>query len=167
MRRSAEAEAAAWRGLAVRPARIEDAEAMAPLSVQLGYVSSRREVERRLAPLLVQPEHTVLVAEVGDSIVPAAPASPKIVAWIHAFVKRTVESDPAVEIGGLVVDEAWRRLRVGRLLMEHAERWARTVACTTVTVRSSMTRRAAHAFYQSLGYTMVKRQKVFRKTLER
>jgi GNAT superfamily N-acetyltransferase len=149
--------------MAVRPVRIEDAEALARLSLQLGYPSSREEVERRLSALLNQPEHIVLVAETHNA--QARRAGLQVVAWVHAFVERTVESDPTVEIGGLAVDEAWRGRGVGQLLMEHAEHCALCVMCPTITVRSNTVRRRAHAFYQRLGYTVVKSQRVFRKTI--
>ena len=153
------------RRLAVRPASVEDAEALARLSLQLGYPSSREEVERRLGPLLGQPGHAVLIAEAEREGDRAPGEGTQVVGWIHGFVERTVESDPTVEIGGLVVDEAWRGRGVGRLLMAYVERWARSVACNTVTVRSNVTRERSHAFYQTLGYAAVKSQQVFRKTV--
>jgi GNAT superfamily N-acetyltransferase len=49
--------------------------------------------------------------------------------------------------------------------MQQAERWARGTGCPSVTVRSNVLRTGAHAFYQRLGYRLVKKQKVFRKRL--
>ncbi len=148
--------------VSIRPARIEDAEALAALSGQLGYPSSRAAVERRLVPLLSQSAHVILLAEANG----ASPGTqPHVVGWIHGFVKHTIEADPMVELGGLVVDEAWRGHGVGRLLIEAVERWTRSVGCSAVTVRCNAMRERAHAFYQNLGYGAVKTQRVFRKSI--
>jgi len=160
---AAEPEAPAREQLTVRPATIEDAGALARLSVQLGYPTSREQVESRLGTILGKPEHAVLVAEVESGSDGTPKTGPQVVAWIHGFVQRVVESDPTVQLGGLVVDEAWRGRGAGRLLLEHVERWACSVGCATVTVRSNVIREQAHEFYQKMGYNAVKVQRVVRK----
>ena len=156
----AQAETGSQTSFTIRPARIEDAEALAGLSGQLGYPSSPDEVKRRLVPLLGQAGHVILIAEANGR-----ETHPHCLGWIHGFIKHTIEADPAVELGGLVVDEAWRGQGVGRLLIEAVERWARSVECGTVTVRCNAIRERAHAFYQNLRYSMVKTQRVFRKNI--
>jgi len=52
---------------------------------------------------------------------------------------------------------------VGRLLMQQAEQWAREQGYSEVILRSNVIRARAHKFYESLGYTPIKSQKVFRK----
>ncbi len=150
--------------LAIRPARIEDAEALARLSGQLGYPSPLPAVERRLAQLLDRPGHAVFVAE-HDVGAGATPSDPQVIGWIHAFGELTIESDATAELGGIVVDEAWRGRGAGRLLIERAEQWAREAGCVTLTARTNILRERAHAFYQSLGYSLVKNQRVFRKSV--
>lgn len=152
-------------GVSIRPARVEDGEVLAQLSGQLGYPSSRAEVERRLVPLVGQPAHALLIAEAEPEGGGTAGTRPQVVGWIHGFIKHTIEADPMVELGGLVVDEAWRGRGVGRLLIEAVERWARSVECATVTVRCNAIREQAHVFYQNLDYSVVKTQRVFRKSL--
>jgi GNAT superfamily N-acetyltransferase len=145
----------------IRPATLGDAEPLARLAGQLGYPSSPDEVERRLKQILARPEHTVLVAEARQ-----AQAGRDLAGWVHAYVVRTVESDPTVQIGGLVVEESWRGRGVGRLLMAEAERWARSTDGAAVTLRSNVIREGAHAFYQRLGYALIKSQQVFRKAIQ-
>jgi GNAT superfamily N-acetyltransferase len=146
--------------LAVRPAAAPDAEALARLSGQLGYPSSREALDRRLAEILRRPEHAVFVAEThGDR------GEPRIAGWIHAAVTRTVESDPSVEVCGLVVEESLRGGGIGERLLEEAERWTRCLGLSTIIVRSNVIRERAHAFYQRLGYEVVKSQRVFRKQI--
>jgi GNAT superfamily N-acetyltransferase len=146
--------------IAIRPASIDDAEALANLSGQLGYPSSPLDLKRRLAPMLGQAGHAIFVAEAKEP-------EPRqhCVGWIHGFIKHTLEADPAVELGGLVVDEAWRGQGVGRLLIDAVERWARSVECGTLTVRCNVVRERAHVFYRKLGYSAAKTQRVFRKNI--
>ena len=132
---------------------------MARLAGELGYPSTREQVAARLDEILDRTDHAVFVAEsdeVGDG-------GKRVTGWIHAFVQRTIESDPTVEICGLVVAEGSRGCGIGRLLMEQAERWGRGTRCSTMTVRSNIVRERAHKFYQRLGYSLVKTQRVFRK----
>ena len=140
----------------VRRARKEDAAAIAGLAGQLGYPSTKEQVERRLERVLTDSEHALFVAEMPGE---------RIGGWLHAFSYHVVESDPRVEVAGLVVDETQRGTGVGRLLMQSAEDWAREKSYTGVGLRSNIVRHAAHAFYQSIGYKIPKTQHVFRKEL--
>jgi GNAT superfamily N-acetyltransferase len=140
----------------IRPVRADDAERVAVLCGQLGYPASREAVERRLHQIRRDEQHGVWVAESPDGTV---------VGWVHGYVCRSVAEDAQVEIGGLVVDERHRRRGVGRLLVEHVERWARERDCWAVHVRSNVIREDARAFYESIGYALVKAQRVFRRPL--
>jgi GNAT superfamily N-acetyltransferase len=92
-------------------------------------------------------------------------SSAKVVGWVHAFASRLVESDPHAEIGGLVVNERFRGRGVGKLLLRHAERWARQKDLSSIYLRSNVIRKGAHVFYESLGYQNIKTQHAFRKAL--
>jgi len=142
--------------VSVRVATIEDAERMAQLSTQLGYPSSRKDVERRFRLIAHDPDHAVYVAVLADGLV---------VGWLHAYVRRLMESDTTAEIGGLVVDEHHRGAGAGRLLLNHVERWACEKGCGAVTLRTNIIREGAHKFYLDRGYALVKTQHAFRKML--
>lgn len=141
----------------VRRARKEDAAAIAELSGQLGYPSTKEQVERRLVHVLADSAHTLFVAEMTGG---------HIGGWLHVFGYHVVESDPRAEVGGLVVDEAQRGAGIGRLLMQNAENWAREKGYAAVGLRSNIVRHDAHAFYQRIGYKIPKTQHVFRKELQ-
>lgn len=138
----------------IRRARKEDAAAIADLAGQLGYPSTREQVERRLERVLPDAAHAVFVAQ--------APGG-KMAGWMHVFGYHVLEADPRAEVAGLVVDAAQRGGGVGRLLMQQAEQWAREKGYTAVNLRSNIVRHEAHAFYQRIGYEMPKTQHVFRK----
>jgi len=139
----------------LRPARLADAPAFADLATQLGYPSSPRQVEERLATVLEDPKHLILAAVSGG----------RVVGWAHAYVCCLVESDTFAELGGLVVDEASRGKGVGGKLLEKVEDWARQKGCGAVAVRSNVIRHEAHKFYAARGYEQIKTQHSFRKLL--
>ncbi len=82
---------------------------------------------------------------------------------MHVGELLTLESDPAAEVFGLVVDAAHRGRGVGRLLMEAAEAWAARQGYAEVRLRSNVVRKDAHEFYGRLGYEVSKTQANFRK----
>jgi GNAT superfamily N-acetyltransferase len=134
----------------------DDAEGVATLSTQLGYPSTAEETLRRFRGIGDAPDARVWVAQAPDGA---------IVGWIHLFGNRLLESDPDIEIGGLVVHEDARGRGVGRALVSAAEDWARERGYTMVSVRSNVIRREAHEFYKGLGYEPTKSQFKFRKKL--
>jgi GNAT superfamily N-acetyltransferase len=142
--------------ISIRPARREDAAALASLSGQLGYAASPQEIESRLARILSDRDHLVLIAE----------SAGQPVGWIHGAIVEAMESGRSVEIMGLVVEEQRRGAGVGRALLAHVEAWAREKGETKVTLRSNVIRTRAHAFYQRLGYEITKTQHAFRKILK-
>ena len=140
----------------IRRAVAADAERIAILAGLLGYPSTAEDVLRQLPRLQASLEHAVFVAEAPDGLV---------VGWLHVHANHVVEFDPRAEVGGLVVDEKFRGSGMGRLLMQHAEQWAREKGYSEVVLRSNVIRTGAHKFYESLGYTVTKTQKHFRKVL--
>jgi GNAT superfamily N-acetyltransferase len=102
----------------------------------------------------------VFLAELGDG-----PEAGAVIGWVHVHEGRLVDSDPRAEVSALIVAEGYQGRGAGRLLMEHAERWARSRGFQTVLLRSNVIRTRAHAFYEKLGYETIKSQKVFRKKL--
>lgn len=143
------------KGRVIRLARPEDASALASLSHELGYPATPAQIASRLARILDDPAEVVCVAE----------AAGRPIGWVHAADVQTLESGRSAEIRGLVVKEEHRGTGAGRALMERVESWARERGCGRVTLRSNVIRSEAHAFYQRLGYTIVKTQHAFRKDL--
>lgn len=143
--------------LTIRPAKTEDAEALASLATQLGYPSTTDQTLERFRVLQARPnEDTVIVAEMNG----------QVVGWVHAHTYRLLMDAPEVEIGGLVVDESIRGQGIGERLMEAAEVWAHKLNCSSIYVRSNTNRTRAHEFYKALGYEIVKSQYALRKMLK-
>jgi len=140
----------------IRFAALVDAPGIALLSAQLGYPAEPAEVERYLSRFLGDPDHVVFVAEVtgGD-----------LCGWVHVFLSRRLFMPPFAELGGIVVDETFRRLGIGAALLTRAEAWAAGEACTLFRIRSNALRTASHAFYERMGYTASKSQRIYDKKL--
>jgi len=143
------------RTIRIRAARITDASPIAALSEQLGYPCSTARLRRRLRNLLEDHDSGIWVAEVEDETVAG---------WIHVFIKQVLESDREAEIGGLVIDKAFRNQGVGRALVQRAERWAKARRLKSVYLRSNIVRKDSHGFYERLGYKIIKTQYAFRKS---
>ena len=142
--------------ISIRTGRDSDADAVTSLTAQLGYDVAPSGVSERLAHILERTDQRFLIAEEGG----------QPVGWLHAAVAEFVEADPFVVIAGLVVDRNWRGKGIGRMLMHHAEQWAREQRCSIVRLWSSAGRVSAHRFYEHLGYTHIKTQHAFAKSLE-
>lgn len=140
----------------VRRATMTDAPQLALLAGQLGYPSTAEQVVERLREILEHADHVILVAE---------DQSRGIAGYIEIFPFRTIGAEPRIEIASLVVDESCRSQGVGRLLMKHAEGWARGRGFREAGLRSNVIRERAHQFYEDLGYRVNKTQKSFRKLL--
>jgi GNAT superfamily N-acetyltransferase len=133
-----------------------DAEQVAALSGELGYPSTPAQIEARFRAIEGNPDSRVLVA---------ADAEGRVRGWVHVFGHHLMESEGAAEVGGLVVDSRMRGRGIGRTLMAAAEAWARGRGYVRVTLRSNTIRAETHRFYQGLGYTIVKSQHKFQKSL--
>jgi uncharacterized damage-inducible protein DinB len=64
-----------------------------------------------------------------------------------------------------VVDPSCRRQGVGGRLVEAVETWAMARGLDVIVVRSNVTRRESHPFYERHGYTRAKTQHAYRKSL--
>jgi len=130
-------------GVTFRPAARADASAIAALVTQLGYPTAPAEMEQRLRRLLVQPEYTIVVAELAGEIAGLA----------AAYLGHALEFDSAYgQLTGLVVDERWRGRGLGRLLMERMEDALRDRGATIFVLTSGYRRAEAHKFYEHIGY---------------
>lgn len=141
----------------IRNAVAGDAAALVPLYADLGYPSSGDEMMRRLARVLADDNHRVLVA---------CDAAGAVIGCVHIGRLMSLDADLAGQILGLVVAEKTRRLGVGRALMAEAEKWAQAKQCVKVILRSSVRRTEAHQFYERIGYRNLKTQYAFRKDLQ-
>jgi GNAT superfamily N-acetyltransferase len=107
------------------------------------------------------------VADEGLRRVFVAEVDGEVVGWVDVFARRMLLADGMAEVSGLVVADGFRGRGIGARLMQATEKWAVSVGCTVMRVRSNIIRKQAHRFYtERLGYSVVKQQRVFGKKLK-
>ena len=130
---------------------------MALLNDELGYAAEPEVMRNRMLAIL---------ASSADLLIVAVDASGTMAGWLQAHSAHIIESGFRVEIVGLIVSSEFRRRGVGRALVLAAEQWAETVSAKAVVVRSNANRLESHAFYPALGFSPIKTQRVYRKSLD-
>ncbi|CAH0179132.1 Aminoglycoside N(6')-acetyltransferase type 1 [Pedobacter sp. Bi27] len=135
----------------IREISEKDAESVATLSTQLGYESDIKQTSARIKRINNSNENCAFVALVDG----------KVVGWIHGFYTLRLESDPFIEIGGLIVDENYRNLKIGKQLIENVNLWAKKHQVKKLKVRCNIKRTESHKFYERLGFKENKRQIAF------
>lgn len=131
-------------GIAIRLATLADSEALARLTTELGYATSPRQMERRLATIVGDLSYRTFVACDGDAIVGLA----------GTRIGPMYEIDqPYGQIMALVVAGAHRRRGVGVRLVQAAEAHFIERGAAVSIVTSANRRADAHAFYETHGYT--------------
>ena len=139
----------------IRRAVADDIPAIARLAAQLGGATELSQLTPRLQRIVEHASHAVFVCEGDTGPCGFAAAEHRLLLALGEWV----------ELTSLVVDEDAQRQGYGAQLVSAVEAWATRRAVTQVLVRSSVTRTAAHAFYPSLGYTHLKTQHVYSKTM--
>jgi GNAT superfamily N-acetyltransferase len=138
----------------IREITLEDAEAVARLSGELGYPVSAQQMAGRIRAQLKLPDHaTYLAAQAGG----------EVVGWIDIGITHHLQADPYAEIGGFVVSGEVRSLGIGKKLLARAEGWAGERGVRRVLVRSQIARERAHQFYLREGYQRTKTSAIFTK----
>jgi GNAT superfamily N-acetyltransferase len=140
----------------IRLAQKGDIPMLVNLSDQLGYLISDAIVRRNLEIISDDRNQKIYVAELTGI---------GVVGWVHVFITRRIEDEPFSEIGGLIVDEGWRRKGIGKQLMKKAEEWSVSKGVSLLRVRSNAIRKEAHQFYEKSGYIHEKDQCIFIKSL--
>jgi GNAT superfamily N-acetyltransferase len=132
-----------------------DAPAVAALTVQLGYELDPGTAGDRIASVLDAEGHHAFGAFLDE----------KLIGYLHCFDRPSIEKGRGLVVQALVVDETVRGTGAGRLLMAEAERLARELGCTAVSLSSGERRAGAHAFYERLGYLNASVSRFFTKIL--
>ena len=127
----------------VRPARDEDADAVAEQLGHLGYPAPAAEIPARLARLRARGEADTFVALAGRRIVGLATVHARDV--LH-------HARPVVQLTALVVSPDVRGRGVGRALVDVVERWAAERGADRLVLTTALHRAEAPGFYERLGF---------------
>ena len=130
---------------------VEDATAVNALSKLLGYLLSIAETVKNIDLVLQSKDHTAFVAECEN----------KIVGWIGASQAIMIEVMPHCEINGLVINEHYQGIGIGKLLIDKVKHWAREKGNNKLGLHCNIKRTEAHKFYEHIGFAEIKQQKNF------
>jgi GNAT superfamily N-acetyltransferase len=129
--------------LTIRAAEVNDAATLAQLMCELGYETTKSEMQMRVQRIATDERHRTFVALCDG----------KVCGMIGTLTYPSIEhNDPSGRIVALVILRTMRRCGIGRALIatvekDFAQRGIRRIALNTQLVRED-----AHKFYESLGY---------------
>ncbi|MER7245852.1 GNAT family N-acetyltransferase [Kribbella sp. NPDC000426] len=126
----------------IRPARPADGEQVWPLARDFAtsFKPERAAFDATWRQLVGAPDTLLLVAETVER---------GVVGYLLGNSHLTfLANGPVAWVEELMVDEQMRQAGIGRLLMDHAESWARSVGASYLALAS----RRAGDFYLALGY---------------
>jgi ribosomal protein S18 acetylase RimI-like enzyme len=129
--------------LTIRHAQPGDAALLAQLMCELGYETTKSEMQMRVERIATDERYRTFVA-VRDG---------KVCGMIGTFVYYSfVHNDPCGRIVALVVRMDSRRMAIGRRLVAAVEKDFVRRGINRIALDTRLTREDAHKFYESLGY---------------
>ncbi|HTG52849.1 MAG TPA: GNAT family N-acetyltransferase [Candidatus Tectomicrobia bacterium] len=127
----------------IRAAEMNDAAALAQLMCELGYETTKSEMQMRVERIVADERYRTFVA-VRDA---------KACGMIGTVTSLSYEhNDPGGRILALAVFSTMRRCGIGRALIATAEEDFARRGIRRVALNTRLAREDAHKFYESLGY---------------
>ncbi len=127
----------------IRPCTQEDASVVSIMLGELGYEVSSEAAAKRVQRLDATGSDPTFVA--------CENSRPLGLIALHCCEMIQYEKS-VIRITALVVHHQARRRGIGRLMINHALRWAEQAGCDLVELISALDRTEAHAFYRDLGF---------------
>jgi len=128
----------------IRPALVDDADAVVDLLGELGYRTSVNSVSRRIE---------MLSSPAGNAICLAVDGTKPVGLLTLNWGPRIYLERPIARITALVVHHGARRHGIGRMLVEHALTIADMADCEEIEVTTGRQRTDAQEFYVALGFS--------------
>jgi ribosomal protein S18 acetylase RimI-like enzyme len=127
----------------IRVAGVNDAAALAQLMCELGYETTKSEMQMRMERIVIDERCRTFVA-VRDGEVCGMIGTVTYPSYEH--------NDPSGRILALAVLSTMRRRGIGRALIATAEKDFAQRGIRRIALNTRLTRKNAHKFYESLGY---------------
>jgi len=132
-----------------RPAELIDAERISALMSELGYQASSQLIERKL----------LVLGKSANDLVLAVDDNETVIGVVSLHVQEMFHQEGRLgRITSLVIDEQYRGIGVGTLLVSEADRFFKRSVCVRAEVTSGDHRPQAHMFYQQQGYQQDERR---------
>ncbi len=133
----------------------EYSDQVSELLSQLGYNVSKVELPYRISKICEDKKGLVFLAFKSD----------KVVGCVHTMIVARLAEGICGEIVSLVVDKSVRNEGIGKGLINQSIQWLKQNGISKLRVRCNSIRNDAHKFYNHLGFTEKKSQKVFEKLI--
>jgi GNAT superfamily N-acetyltransferase len=132
--------------ITIRDAYREDMPSLTSLMSDLGYPAPEDEIKERFENIFGRREFRTLLAITEDG------QAAGLIGMIEGYGYE--HNAKYIRVLALVVGKNFRNRGVGKVLMMEAEKWAEELNAYMVVLSSGMRdeRKAAYAFYQSIGY---------------
>jgi ribosomal protein S18 acetylase RimI-like enzyme len=129
--------------LTIRLAEINDVAVLAQLMCELGYETTKSEMQMRMERIAADERYRTFVAVRND----------KVCGMIATLTHPSYEhNDLSGRIVALVILSTMRRRGIGRALISTAEKDFAQRGIRRVALNTRLAREDAHKFYESLGY---------------
>ena len=129
--------------LTIRVAEMNDAAALAHLMCELGYETTKSEMQMRMERIATDECYRTFVAVLDG----------KVCGMVGTLTCPSYEhNDPSGRILALAILSTMRRRGIGRALIAAAEKDFAQRAIRRVALDTRLAREDAHKFYESLGY---------------
>jgi GNAT superfamily N-acetyltransferase len=129
--------------LTIRRAQPGDAAALAQLMCELGYETTKSEMQMRLQRIATDQRYRTFVAVCDGNVC----------GLIGTLTYPSIEhNDPSGRIVTLVILRTMRRRGIGRALLTTVEKDFAQRGIKRIALNTQLAREDAHKFYESLGY---------------
>ncbi|MCS3798195.1 GNAT family N-acetyltransferase [Niastella sp. OAS944] len=129
----------------IRQAIEADVPVLALLMTELGYPTTATEMQTRYEALQSQPDYITWVAVYNNQVV-------GMIGLLRNYYWE--KNGIYIRVGALVVNKEYRKIGLGKALLQKSIDWAIELGAQQVLLNSGNReeRRDAHAFYQYLGF---------------
>jgi len=151
----------------IRPANASDLDQLARLCEALWPTSSAQEHARELRLLLGGKAALVVTMPIAFFVAEASDGA--LVGFVEVDLRSHADgcnpSQPVGYIEGWYVAEDYRRLGIGKKLLDQAEDWARSHRCIEIASDAVIENDVSQRAHEALGYKVVDRCVHYRKLL--
>lgn len=127
-----------------RKARVEDADGIAKLYIELNTFSSVNVLPERIAEIAMDANTYLIVCDDGEDLLATA--------LISVCNDVMFNRQPFAIIDNFVVAKDYQREGIGKSLMDHIEAFCLERDCSKIMLLSSSDNRGAHDFYAAMGF---------------
>ena len=143
----------------IKRARIEDAEALAGLAIQMWTDQVLEDLTEEFRQLVMNDDAVCFIKYVDDKPIAFAQCQLR-----HDYVEGT-KSSPVGYLEGIYVSEGYRKKGYAAELLSECEKWAKKKGCSEFTSDCELDNADSSRFHMALGFEEANRIICFRKDI--